>query len=528
MKLLKEHQYLLMQRESRVVVGKKAINLWLLVIVLTATFIAIAFSAGSMAYLNEKMNDPFTFWLNVNKYELPTSKNLSLVKDGLDKDALRTRYLFDDIQTEFSSSLDLFGPGEKFNLFRIQYYERMGSDLIKKVLDEDNVITADGKRLSISPDSINERSLGLIMTLDAVKKLGYNLNSIPAFVDCRVYLRGTDSLKIKTIGGYVKAPVPLLAVVRRLPLNKDILASKYLNLQYDDQSYPEPFNLNKERYVRKLYFFVPSEVSDFEQGALQCLPDSLHGPTAAVMATETSVQERLYSWQQGNIKTVYADETRGLPPIDAIKDIERKIMSKYESRGVKRVYNYDESSGSVDDRSDSDNGLSIHFNKLDSIRSFERYMKDVWNVQLEMSQVNSKDNFNAVSAMANVLTIALLLFSILSIIIFIVNMMQSYFQKVKRNLGTFKAFGISTSELTKVYVVIIVGIVVVALVVAMAIVWITEMILPLKEGEFKYIILWNSMTMWAVLIILISTICSVLIVMRRLLRQTPGDLIYDR
>ena len=63
--LLKEHQYLLMQREGRVVIGKKAANLWLLVAVLAATFLSIAFSAGSMVYLNDKMNDPFTYWLNV-------------------------------------------------------------------------------------------------------------------------------------------------------------------------------------------------------------------------------------------------------------------------------------------------------------------------------------------------------------------------------------------------------------------------------------------------------------------------------
>lgn len=530
MKLFKEHQLLLMRRESRVVVGRKAVNLWLLVIVLTATFFAIAFSAGSIAYLKEKMNDPFTFWLNVNKYELPEQKDLWVVKDGLDEDTLRTRFLFDDIQTEYATSIDMFGPEGKFNLFRIQYYERMASDLIRKVLDKENVIMAG---LSISPDSINERSLGVIMTMDAIRKLGYSLNNIPAFVDCRVPLKGADTLALKTYdGNYLKAPIPLLAVVRQLPLNKDILASKYLNLQYDDHNNPEPFNLNKEHYVRKLYFYVPSEVDDFETGALKCLPDSLHGTTAAVMTTELSIQERLCSWRSGEIKTVYTDESHGLPSIRAINDIERKILEKYESRGVKRVYNYDESSKSDNEKSSWDNGLSIHFNKLDSIRSFERYMKDVWRVQIEMTQVNSRENFHAVSTMANFLTVALLLFSILSIVIFIVNMMQSYFQKVRRNLGTFKAFGISTNELTKVYVTIIQTIVIVSLGVALAVTWITELLLDalgiVKEGGASYLILWSERTLYAIIVIILSAIISVLFVMRRLLRQTPGNLIYDR
>ena len=525
MKLLKEHQYLLMQRESRVVLGRHAVNLWLLLLVLTATFLAIAFSAGCMAYLNEKMNDPFTYWLNV--YKDSRQVNLRHIADGLEEDStFMNNFFFDDVQTEIASSIDMFGyKKNKYDLFKIQHYEDLGSDLIKKVLDGDNVVTIEGKVLSVDPDSISERSLGVIMTLDAIERLGYGKDNVPAYVDCRIPTKDADTLGFVSSDGYVRAPLPLLAVVRRLPMNKDIIASKYLYVQYTDHSTdPEPFNMNNKDYARLLYFYVPSELTDFDQGVLDCLPDSMRD-MAMVKVTETRIQERLHSWRPGCLKTVYPP---GLPAISTINDIERAILEKYAQRGVSRVYNYKESLKEINGELEIDNGLSIHFNKLDSIRSFERFMKDKWSLQIEMTQVNSKENFNAVSTMANILTIALLLFSIISIIIFIVNMMQSYFQKVKRNLGTFKAFGISTSELTKVYVVIIVGIVVVALVVAMAIVWITEMILPLKEGEFKYIILWNSMTMWAVLIILISTICSVLIVMRRLLRQTPGDLIYDR
>ena len=63
--MLKEYLRLLALRESRVVLGHKYVNLWLLTIVLVATFVSIAFSNGSMIYLEEKMNDPFTNWVNV-------------------------------------------------------------------------------------------------------------------------------------------------------------------------------------------------------------------------------------------------------------------------------------------------------------------------------------------------------------------------------------------------------------------------------------------------------------------------------
>ena len=64
--LLNEYLKLLAERESGVVLGKKWFNLWLLTAVLAATFLSISFSNGSMIYLSEKMNDPFTNWVNIS------------------------------------------------------------------------------------------------------------------------------------------------------------------------------------------------------------------------------------------------------------------------------------------------------------------------------------------------------------------------------------------------------------------------------------------------------------------------------
>ena len=269
-------------------------------------------------------------------------------------------------------------------------------------------------------------------------------------------------------------------------------------------------------------------MTDFDEGALQFIPDSIRH-NATVKITEERIQERLCSWRSGCVKTVYPD---GRPPLHVINKIEKGILQKYGSRGVTRVYDYDESLRERDRELGIDNGLSIRFNKLDSIRSFEQYMKDHYQLQIEMSQVNSKENFNAVSTMANILTFALLLFSIMSIVIFIVNMMQSYFQKVRKNLGTFKAFGISTRELTKSYIAIIVAIVTTALVIALAFTGTVELLLRvlgiMKDGAYSWLVLWNTNTLLAIVVILICTVVSILIVMRRLLRQTPGNLIYDR
>ena len=148
-----------------------------------------------------------------------------------------------------------------------------------------------------------------------------------------------------------------------------------------------------------------------------------------------------------------------------------------------------------------------------------------------MEQVNSKENFNAVTVMASILSAAMVIFSIVCIIMFMVNMLQSYFQKVKRNIGTFKAFGMNGNELIQVYVLILVMIVCSGVVLALLITWGIQGLLPIigieKDG-FSYLSLWNTTTYIATVVILTSTVFTVVFVMTRLLNQTPGDLIYDR
>ena len=148
-----------------------------------------------------------------------------------------------------------------------------------------------------------------------------------------------------------------------------------------------------------------------------------------------------------------------------------------------------------------------------------------------MEKVHSMENFNAVTVMAIILSSAMVIFSIVCIIMFLVNMLQSYFQRVKRNLGTFKAFGMNTRELTQVYILILITIVLAAVVMALIITWAIQDLLPLlgveKDG-FNYLSLWNITTYVATAVILVSTIMTVIVVMTRMMRQTPGDLIYDR
>lgn len=515
--MLKEYLRLLALRESKVVLGHKYVNLWLLTIVLVATFVSIAFSNGSMIYLDEKMNDPFTNWVNVERSF--GDDRLDDFREDLSQQELRDRFGYDDVQGDCVDRYTFVGKGNKTYNFDIRFFERLQSKLVSAILSEDNVIEG----CAMSTDKLTDQSLGVIITLDMLNKLGYSRDSIPAYIDFRTSSLGADTFGIEIIEEkYAAAPLPLLGVVKRLPMNMDAVASLYLHEQYQDAKHP--LNLNNESYVRNLVYYVPTHlVEDFKASVPRIAP---YGVKRVEALPYKKGVEYITPWQDGEIMLVYVPDAS--VSTASLIQFGKSIQERYADWGVKRVFQYKVVDKPLKER----DYLSVSFHRLDSIRAFEQFAKEEYNVEIEMSQVSSKENFNAVSVMANILSWAMIVFSIVCIIMFIVNMLQSYFQKVKRNMGTFKAFGISSAELINVYILILLAIVVSAIVISLSVTWLIQLSLPmfglLKDGQFNYLALWNMKTVWSVIIVIVATIITVRIVMSRLLRQTPGDLIYDR
>ncbi len=516
MKLKNEYLNLLAQRESGVVLGKKWFNLWLLTAVLTAIFLSIAFSNGSMIYLSEKMNDPFTNWVNITNAW--GSDHFDKFRADISKPEVQKHYNFSDVQNDNYFSYNLFGKNNKIHYLQFRFFERLNCNLVHAVLSEDNVVNG-----CAIPDSLlQNETLGFIITLDVLHKLGYDEKNIPAYIDFLENSIGADTFGVKMIDEeHAPIPVPLLAVVRRLPMNMDVIAAKFFYEQ-ETNLITYPLSMNNEQYQRELFYYIDDSIADFEKQVAALVPDSLKYN----FDVQEDDQPQLRSWKKGKLISVYLGDAS--TPLSVYQSLNAAILTKFPGDKIIRLYKYATEHKDVSDC----NFVSVNFQSLDSIRAFERYAKDNFNVQIEMSQINSKENFNAVSVMANILSLAIIVFAIICIIMFIVNMLQSYFQKVKRNLGTFKAFGMGTNELIHVYVLILLAIIVSAIIIALAITWLLQIILPLfgvlKDGQFNYLSLWSVKTLICIVIVIVSTVLTVRIVMKRLLKQTPGDLIYDR
>ncbi len=512
---------LLSRRERKEVLGRNNANLWLLIVVITVTFLSIAFSNASMQYLSDRMDDPFTNWVDI---DFRSKDNPQVILDSLRNENVMERFGYNNVQKQDAQPIQFYRNNDNVAYIYTRLFENFNNDLINAVLSPDNIISDS----YISPDSMPSETVGVIINAKGLADLGYTAKTCPPYLNFFCFSFGADSLGIElTDWRYAKAPIPVLAVVKRLPGAYNMLATK---LFYDNTYDNGTINLSRPEYLKDMVYFVgDNDYDEFIKRLPEMMPDSLSNKFMTY--TDAPSTSSIKPGASGHIVEINPFGYSQSDNLMIYRDIESRIADAFQDKDVHRIYKYtygkssDYSSGQIADF------LSINFNRLDKIKEFSEYMRGL-GVTVDMAQVNAKDNFSAVSVMANILSWAMILFSIVCIVLFIVNMLQSYFQKVKRNMGTFKAFGLSSAKLIGVYVLMLLRIIVLAIIVALAVAWIIEITLPLlgivKDGSYSYLSLWSLKTVMSALTMIAATVITVYVVIRSLLRRTPGDLIYDR
>lgn len=526
---MKQYLKLLIAREAKEVLGKHGSNLWILTLVLVATFMSIAFSEGSMNYLKDKMADPFTNWMDIKKDDTNNDK-FNRFRDQLLLKENARRFNYRDVLMDQYLDKTFRGPENgRLEYLSIRFFEHLHTPIIRTILDENNVV--DG--CQIDSTILIDNTLGFIVTLDALQRLGYSKDNLPAYIyfmssvkEEHVYDLNLDSLGLKPFDSgknskLVPMAFPILAIVRKLPNNVDLVSANFFYEQYHYNQTTIPFDLTTHEadYLHHLVYWVSDEVGKDAFSQFVTKKDN-----DASVYEESEKYLAMKPWKKGKMLQVEVGGEH--QPIEMFNAMDKAIAGQWNYNQVQRVYIL-ETEDTPSRRSDY---LSVEFNSLDHIREFEVFAKQ-YGISLKMELVHSMENFKAVTKMAGILSAAMVIFSIVCIIMFMVNMLQSYFQKVKRNIGTFKAFGMNGAELIQVYVIILVMIVFSSVLLALLITWGIQGFLPLlgieKEG-FNYLSLWNPTTYIATIVIFISTVVTVVLVMTRMLSQTPGDLIYDR
>lgn len=510
-KIDKESFRLFFKKELQVIFGKNKSNWWILFVMFLVTILSISFSKSSLKYLENKMNDPFINWVNVqNREDAPISKLISELSDPEKSKILAKRYEFNNVEENIYRNLNFISKNNKITPFDGRTIKST-SPILERILSPENLLW--GRNILMNP-----KGLGLIVTKDMLSRLDYI--EPPLFIHIAYPYDTTKTnlvrdLKLKTSYDYFGSPIPVIAIVNQLPGMMSFLCSEHFVQQKDNQE--NTFDLTKTEYLNSIEFAI--EDKSFSKEKLSAFLKTL---TIEPFQIDESIESNSYK-DYSLIKVTFESiSTRKLGIIS------ESLNKKFNSFKLYRVYSYNMTNQKIEIPTDY---LSIDFNRLDSIQSFAKWANTECGVKIDMTQIDAKKNFSIISRLGNLLSIVIVAISIAFIVIFLINLFRSHFEKVKKNIGTFKAFGMSNNWLIKVYMsvmtVMIISALFTALLVSLFFQYITSLIGTLNEGAPIFDVL-SNVTIYSLIATITFALGAIYYTVNKLLKCTPGDLIYER
>jgi hypothetical protein len=504
--LSKDFTELFTKRELQEIKGLKSRNTKILVSIFFGTFLAIGISRGGLEYLSLKMNDPFVKNLEV---EIPYDKAM-LVEDfkaSLIADSLKNTYKYDTVLAHVEYPL-MFWNNKRKDTRRVKGRSiDFNNPLLKQIIAKRNLV----KGHSFS----GQFDCGLIVTKRFLDNFGYSENDL--FVTMSV---------AKDEEGYYQVPVPVIAVVKELPSLSSCAFTPYF---YKERTsgIDNPYNIRDHRDVS---FFVP--LTDKKEIALlkKNINDFVSAePSFKDMDPLVDVFEDKSSYQNGSVVNItFSPEPESVESTDALFEtlIRDKKLKKY-SRNISRFYFYDfQSNPTTQIAFDK---ISIVFNSLSKVDEFKEFLFNNYELDIEMSKVREKENFTTISILTYSIATMLLIFSIISMGFFIYNLLKSHLYKIRMNLGTFQAFGMSKDSIIFVYRNIIRKFCLISLLIGYGLAMAVDLlVILLVFPDLSIYQLINIQVLLAVLLIWGIVEYVFYQTTRSILVRTPGDLIYGR
>tara|TARA_B100000767_G_scaffold263655_1_gene277660 strand:+ start:772 stop:2370 length:1599 start_codon:yes stop_codon:yes gene_type:complete len=521
---------LFFKKEGRVIIGNKWINFYIVLIILFATFFALGIADGSKKYLEKRMDNPFNNWVNFETKKLESNELDGLIKDVIE---LKSKFHILDIDSLdykskyfFSSDCDELDASVAQRMVALSL--KQSSSLFKDFLVRDQSFKESCKDYDFLVNNFDQ-SHGVIVKRKFLERLNYSLDSHPNYL--KYYIKNG-------YGETFYASIPILAVVNDLPLNVSYACNKktinYLKntgfIKCDRNIYSD-----SEPEAKTYQIFVDSKVS------IDDLVTYLNRDILPLNGNDF-FESKFVSGNYYEIKDV-------VNVAELVNDV-----FNYSNKNIHLVRDYSKIRNWLESRQKSEfnsefDYVSIQLTDLDSIKPLKKYLdsypfnndfvnKDDRLINIEIDKVESLSNLNFISELTKVLSTFLLFFSLFAIILFLVNIINSHFEKIKQNIGTLKAFGLSNKKLIGNYISIYMLIIFLAAIVAFLIaallgqlglgVLIFDMLdITIEKGE-KCFDLINLNGLIELLLILTLSMGVVYFRLRKILLSTPGDLIFKR
>jgi len=477
---------------------------------LFVVFLAIGFGQGGLDVLNDKMNDPFVRWLDVSIPHGMTDQ-LDFICDSLNSSRIKDKYM-----VEWTTSYTKFSKtiwNEKINdgQYAIGRTLAINDPLIDKLTNAENLIAGGSFKKA--------NSLGWILSEDYVKTCCDSQK--PAFVNI-IY---PSKYQVEVI------PVPVIGIVKKLPGNAKFITLPFFYDQYLAPSHP----LDPSKTDQLIIFVEVAQDTAWEiKNKLEAFfikKDKGYGYYGPTISSPIPYDE---SWKSGfQIRVTFWEAVDLKFLRNTMNDIKSDPLFK-NYRLIQMFKFFENTVGPFP----QDNSLSIYMNNLEKLADFSEYCSNNHQLEINMEKVEAMSNYNLIASLTRVLGYTIILISIISISIFISNVMRELLNQHRIYIGIFTAFGIMDETIQMLYLRLIGPFIFINLIIALGLSIIIGYSGLLKDlfiimGLFQhenhtFFNLKNNMLLFFIVILLISSISSAFFSAKSFLDHCPGDLIYDR
>jgi hypothetical protein len=438
------------------------------------------------------------------------------VIETLEPEEIKSTYLYESVSGYYGVLLTVWTNGKKDYDLAIGRTIAHDDPIMEKVLaPKSNLIRGKGFQ--------SESDYGMIVTREFLRKFHYPDDA--PFI--QMYISDySDSV--------FSIPLPVRAVVKELPGINQFAVTPYFDYQRFRNQNNKPFypaNLNKVICYSELDENRAYELYDSISSFFQKHPE-LEFSTTMPKNVDISLSPGYKI-----ISTAYTDVSYN--QIDSIFNLLAE-SDELEKFTVYQMHDYPDKFSMMPSYLDYGfDYLTINFKNFDKIKAFKDflYRKYEGKLILDMAQVDTRNNYNLISKLTRILSFILICFCLLSIGLFISNTLTKHLDKIKKNIGTFMAFGISNKILSQIYLDIVFVFITAANLGALALSLLLgqtgffSWTLRLFEKDMevnKYFNLFDWWTLVALILIFLISYVALIITTNRLIKRTPGDLIYER
>lgn len=507
--------------EGKELLGKNLKDFLMLLLFFFLTILAIGFANDSLRYLEHQMSSPF-----VRHITAPWDIGRENLNDAYfnykENPDMAEQYGYVSIY-EYSIWAENFEGLERPARARSVIHD----DPLMDIILEGQISRADFEFIpeKYKGQTLNEESYGVIVTSDFLfSDLGYSIDEPPFLT----LTRGRGKL-------------PIVAIVSDLPENSDFITAPYF-FEYVRPNERRFFEL--DRPLSSLTFVVDVDTA-YRNRVREVMRDVVTSVNQTQMNQDFILNYNIIDYTMAFRPSVmvHLNLDDELTPNER-QDLFEQIIKQERLVHFLAEFNKDHSAATLLyypmrrtplEKDEEIRAIGITFDDLSRIRMFRENFERDTQIRLEMERIHQLENYHFVTMLTLVLATVLVIFSFLSISIYVGNVIDKHLNKIKMNIGTYKAFGI---EVPSIYLLMIGSMLFVSLILGGLICYIlaemglifklVRLFIPSIAPGYKFFHIFDLVPMAILFVIFLMSLWWSSRIIHKMFNKNPGDLVYNR